>query len=52
MTIHMPRGDIRLVRFLAANSEGSAIDVDFTEIYFTVKHHMWEQPYQFQKAYN
>jgi hypothetical protein len=45
----MPRGDIRLVRFLVKDPEGSAADIDFTEIYFTVKSTSKDKVYHFQK---
>lgn len=38
MTITMPRGDIRRVRFLVYEHGGERLsDIDFDEIYFTVK---------------
>ena len=49
MTIRMPRGDIRLVRFLINDRNGTATDVDFTEIYFTVKRNKNDRLYEFQK---
>jgi len=45
----MPRGDIRLVRFLINDPNGTATDIDFTEIYFTVKKTTKDRLYQFQK---
>jgi len=45
----MPRGDIRLVRFLINDPNGTATDIDFTEIYFTVKKTPTDRLYQFQK---
>ena len=47
--IRMPRGDIKLVRFLVNDPNGTATDVDFTEIYFTVKKTTKDRLYQFQK---
>lgn len=47
--IRMPRGDIRLVRFLINDPNGTATDIDFTEIYFTVKKTSKDRLYQFQK---
>ena len=49
MRISMPRGDIRLVRFLINERNGTATDIDFTEIYFTVKKTTRDRLYQFQK---
>ena len=49
MRIAMPRGDIKLVRFLVNDRNGTATDVDFTEIYFTVKKSPKERLYEFQK---
>lgn len=49
MRVAMPRGDIKLVRFLIHNPDGSSTDVDFTEIYFTVKKTARDRDYQFQK---
>ena len=49
MMIRMPRGDIRLVRFLVNDRNGTATDVDFTEIYFTVKRTAKDRLYEFQK---
>lgn len=49
MQIRMPRGDIRLVRFLVNERNGTAADVDFTEIYFTVKRSKKDRLYEFQK---
>lgn len=49
MRIAMPRGDIKLVRFLINNPNGETTNVDFTEIYFTVKKTTKDQQYKFQK---
>ena len=49
MRISMPRGDLRLVRFLVNDRNGTATDVDFTEIYFTVKRSAKDRLYEFQK---
>ncbi len=49
MMIRMPRGDIRLVRFLINDLNGTSTDVDFTEIYFTVKRTARDRLYEFQK---
>ena len=49
MRIAMPRGDIRLVRFLINDPNETATDIDFTEIYFTVKKSTRDRLYQFQK---
>lgn len=49
MRIAMPRGDIRLVRFRVNNRRGKPAEVDFTEIYFTVKRSAKDQAFIFQK---
>ena len=45
----MPRGDLRTVRFSVLNPDGSAADVSFDEIYFTVKNAFSDKQYRFQK---
>ena len=45
----MPRGDIKLVRFLINDPDGSTSDVDFTEIHFTVKKTTKDKAFFFQK---
>ena len=45
----MPRGDIRLVRFLIRDPNGELADVDFSEIYFTVKKTTNDRDFLFQK---
>lgn len=49
MTIEMPRGDIRAVRFNVTDSEGNPSDIQFDEIYFTVKASYQYNDYLFQK---
>ncbi len=49
MMIRMPRGDIRLVRFLVNDPDGTVTNIDFTEIYFTVKKTPRDNTYKFQK---
>ena len=49
MRIAMPRGDLRLVRFLINELDGVATDIDFTDIYFTVKKSARDQAFLFQK---
>lgn len=49
MRIAMPRGDIKMVRFLVKNHDGTATNVDFTEIYFTVKRTAKDRLYAIQK---
>ena len=49
MRISMPRGDIRLVRFTVNNPDKTLTDIEFTEIYFTVKRNYNETRYLFQK---
>ena len=50
MRIAMPRGDIRLVRFLVNDPNGTATDIDFTDVYFTVKKTTKDRLYHFQKT--
>lgn len=49
MRICMPRGDIRLVRFQVIDDDGDISDIDFDEIYFTVKKHYSDTNFLFQK---
>ena len=49
MRIQMPRGDIRLIRFHVLNPDKTPSDVDFTEIYFTVKRKALDEDFCFQK---
>ena len=49
MRIAMPRGDIRLHRFLIKDLDGVATDIDFSEIYFTVKKTTMDRDFIFQK---
>lgn len=50
MRIAMPRGDIRLVRFLVNDLGGIATDVEFSNVYFTVKRSTRDQAFLFQKT--
>lgn len=45
----MPRGDIKLVRFLINDPDGTVANIDFTEIHFTVKKTINDKYYKFQK---
>ena len=49
MRISMPRGDIRLQRFSVYNGDKTLCEIDFTEIYFTVKRKYSDSDYCFQK---
>lgn len=49
MRICMPRGDIKLVRFQVNDEDGSLCDIEFDEIYFTVKKQYSDANYLFQK---
>ena len=50
MTITMPRGDIRLVRFQVYDPQtGNTSQVDFTEIYVTLKKSLYDRDFIFQK---
>lgn len=48
MTITMPRGDIRDVRFTVYDTDGEISSLDFDEIYFTVKRRTGDTEYLFQ----
>lgn len=50
MTITMPRGDIRDVQFTVYASNGTVTELDFTEIYFTVKEKPSDTAALFQKT--
>lgn len=49
MRITMPRGDIRPVRFVVYNASGEISDVNFDEIYFTVKKSFNNEDFLIQK---
>lgn len=49
MRIAMSRGDIHYVRFLIDNLDGTPADINFTEIYFTVKKSFRNTHFCFQK---
>ncbi len=49
MTISMPRGDIRPIQFTVFNSNGEISNIDFDEIYFTVKRSFRDRSALFQK---
>ena len=50
MRIAMPRGDIKWVRFLINTPSGTSTDLDFTNIYFTVKKNTKDRIFLFQKS--
>lgn len=50
MRISMPRGDIKWQRFIVRVPKGSSTDIDFTNIYFTVKKNSKDVNYLFQKS--
>ena len=50
MRICMPRGDIKLVRFQVMDEDGNISEVDFDEIYFTVKKRYSDTNYLIQKS--
>ena len=50
MRISMPRGDIKWQRFMVNTPNGTASDIDFTSIYFTVKESVNSRDYIFQKS--
>lgn len=49
MLITMPRGDIRRIHFVVSDSLGNETDVDFDEIFFTVKRSFQDRAILFQK---
>ena len=49
MRVSMPRGDIRLVRFIINDPDGTTTSTDFTEIHFTVKKNATAKVFYFQK---
>jgi len=49
MKIVMPRGDIRPVQFSIQNPDGTNPEIEFDEIYFTVKQSYTKNDYYFQK---
>lgn len=50
MRIAMPRGDIRYERFLVKNPDGTVADIDFDNVYFTVKKSPDDRIYLIQKS--
>lgn len=50
MRIAMHRGDIHYERFIIKDPTGTYTDIDFDEIYFTVKKTPKDRPYLFQKV--
>lgn len=50
MRISMPRGDIKWQRFMVNTPNGTASDIDFTNIYFTVKENINDRDFLFQKS--
>ncbi len=51
MRIAMSRGDIKWIRFLVNTPNGISTEIDFTNIYFTVKKNPKDRMYLFQKSY-
>lgn len=49
MTITMPRGDIRPVRFVVFDQDETETEIEFSEIYFTVKRSYADNNFLFQK---
>lgn len=49
LQISMPRGDIRSVTFSITGDDGEPSDIEFEEIYFTVKKQFTDKHYCFQK---
>lgn len=50
MEIRMPRGDLRKIKFIITDKNGTPVDYDFDEIYFTCKKHFTDNYYIFQKS--
>ena len=49
MNITMPRGDLRPVNFTVSGSDGQPVNLEFDEIYFTVKATFLDKDFLFQK---
>ena len=49
MMIRLPRGDIRLIRFVIEDPDHKKTRINFSEIYFTVKKTANDKPFLFQK---
>lgn len=49
LKISIPRGDIRPIEFNVYNSNGELSDIEFTDIYFTVKANYRDKKYLIQK---
>lgn len=49
MRIAMPRGDRKYVRFLVNDPNGTGTDIDFDEIWFTIKKKSSDRLFYFQK---
>ena len=47
--ISMPRGDLKKCRFWIRDQYGEVSDIQFDEIYFTVKRNFYDQDFIFQK---
>ena len=50
MRIAMPRGDIHYERFLVNDPNGTGTDIDFDNVYFTVKKTSKDRLFYFQKS--
>lgn len=50
MRIAMPRGDVRYERFLINDPNGTGTELDFDNVYFTVKKSPRDRIYMFQKS--
>ena len=49
INITMPRGDLKKCRFWIRDQYGEPSDIEFDEIYFTVKRYFYDQDFIFQK---
>ena len=50
LNVQMPRGDIRLIHFVVYDPSGEPSDVQFSQIYFSVKNTVYEREVLFQKS--
>lgn len=50
MKISMPRGDLRRVKFQAVDQKRRPVNIEFSEVYFTVKKTFYDEEFLFQKS--
>lgn len=51
MKISMPRGDIKWIHFRINKPDGTGTNLEFSNIYFTVKRKAFDRMFLFQKSY-